>query len=94
MHYCNAPLIVGMYEFQQNRLTPEFIEDFNDYTSNKNFGVAFLSTKLPQMRTIPVAKSIHSQHNVSTSDEVTTLLQKAEEPFAIIECICRTQKSM
>ncbi len=94
MQYCNAPLVVGMYEFQLERLTPEFIKDFNEYTSSKDFGVAFLSTKLPQMRTIPVAKSIHPQHNVSTFDEVTTLLQQAEEPFVIIECICRKKKSM
>jgi Pyruvate/2-oxoacid:ferredoxin oxidoreductase delta subunit len=83
-----------MYEFQLERLTPEFIKDFNEYTSSKNFGLAFLSTKLPQMRTIPVAKSIHPQHNVSTYDEVATLMQAAEEPFVIFECICRKKKSM
>ena len=94
MHYCNAPLVVGMYEFQLNRLTPEFIKDFNEYTSDKKFGLAFLSTKLPQMRTIPVAKSIHPQHNVSTFDEIMTLLQQAEKPFAIFECICRKKKSL
>jgi len=93
-YYCNAPLIVGMYEFQTDRLTPEFVKDFNDYTSDKNFGIEFLSTKLPQMRTIPVAKSIHPQYNVSTFDEVTTLLKQAEEPFVIIECICRKKKSI
>ena len=94
MHYCNAPLIVGMYEFQLERLTPEFVKDFNEYTSGKDFGVAFLSTKLPQMRTIPVAKSSHPQHNVSTYDEVATLMQEAEEPFVIFECICRKKKSI
>ena len=94
MHYCNAPLIVGMYEFQLERLIPEFVKDFNEYTSGKDFGVAFLGTKLPQMRTIPVAKSIHPQHNVSTYDEVATLMQEAEDPFVIFECICRKKKSM
>ncbi|MEE8432821.1 MAG: 4Fe-4S ferredoxin, partial [Candidatus Desulfatibia sp.] len=93
-HYCNAPLVIGMYEFQLDRLTPEFIKDFNDYTSDRNFGIEFLSTELPQMRTIPVAKSIHLQYNVSTFDEVTTLLQQAEEPFVIVECICRKKKSI
>ena len=93
-HYCCAPLVVGMYEFQLGRLTPEFIKDFNEYTSDIKFGIEFLSTELPQMRTIPVAKSIHPQHNVSTFDEVTTLLQQAEDPFVIIECICRKKKSM
>ena len=91
-HYCCAPLVVGMYEFQLGRLTPEFIKDFNEYTSDKKFGIEFLSTELPQMRTIPVAKSIHPQHNVSTFDEVTALLRQAEEPFVINECICRKKK--
>jgi hypothetical protein len=77
-----------MYEYQQNRLTPEFIEDFNTYTSNINFGLAFLSSKLPQMRTVPVSKSLRPQHNVSTFDEVRTLLEQAEAPFVIIDCIC------
>ena len=92
--YCNAPLVVGMYEFQLNRLTPEFIKDFSEYTSDKKYGLEFLSTKLPQMRTIPVAKSIHPRHNVSTYDQVKSLLQEAEEPFAIHECICRKKKSL
>ena len=94
MLYCNAPLVVGMYEYQLNRLTPEFVKDFNEYTSDKKFGLSFLSTKLPQMRTIPISKSIHPQHNVSTFDEVSTLLQQAEPPFAVFECICRKKKSI
>jgi NAD-dependent dihydropyrimidine dehydrogenase PreA subunit len=93
-YYCNAPLVVGMYEFQLNRLTDKFINDFNEYTSTRNFGIEFLSSKLPQMRTIPVSKSIHPQHNVSTFDEVITLLQQAEEPFVIVECICRKKKAI
>jgi NAD-dependent dihydropyrimidine dehydrogenase PreA subunit len=92
--YCNAPLVVGMFELQLGRLTPEFIKDYNKYTSDRKFGIEFLSTELPQMRTIPVAKSIQPQHHASTFDEVTTLLQQADEPFVIIECICRKKKSM
>ena len=92
--YGNAPLVVGMYEYQVGKLTPEFIKDFNEYTSDKKFGVELLSTKLPQMRTIPIAESIQPQHNVSTFDEVAALLQKAEAPFAIFACICRQKKSL
>ena len=92
--FCNAPLVVGMYELQVGRLTPEFIKDFNAYTSDRKFGIEFLSTELPQMRTIPVAKSITPRHHVSTFDEVAALLENAEEPFVIIECICRKKKSM
>jgi electron transport complex protein RnfB len=83
-----------MYEFQLGNLTQVFINDFDDYISDRKFGIEFISTKLPQMRTIPVAKSIQPQHHVSTFDEVTMLLQQAEAPFAIFECICRKKKAL
>jgi Na+-translocating ferredoxin:NAD+ oxidoreductase subunit B len=92
--YCNVPLVVGMYEFQLDKLTHGFITDFDDYTSDKRFGIEFLSTKLPQMRTIPIAKSIQPQHYISTYDEVTMLLQQAQAPFTIFECICRKKKAL
>ena len=93
-HYCNSPLVVGMYEMQLGRLTPEFIRDFAQYTADKKFGVDFLSTELPQMRTIPIARSIQPQQHISTFDEVTALLRQAEAPFAILECICRKKKAL
>jgi NAD-dependent dihydropyrimidine dehydrogenase PreA subunit len=93
-HYCNPPLIVGMYEFQSGRLTPEFIKDFDEYTRDRKFGIEFLATELPQMRTIPVNKSIRPQNHVSTFDQVASLLHQAEGPFAIIPCICRNKKEV
>jgi ferredoxin len=83
-----------MYEKQLKRLNPEFLSDFDKYTSGSSFGIEFLSTKLPQMRTIPVARSIRPQHRASTFDEVAALLRQAEAPFAIHECICRKKKAM
>jgi Pyruvate/2-oxoacid:ferredoxin oxidoreductase delta subunit len=93
-HYCTAPLVVGMYEFQLERLTPEFIKDFKAYTSDRHFGIELLSTELPQMRTIPVAESILPRHDARTFDEVTKLLEQAQGPFVIIECICRKKKNL
>jgi Pyruvate/2-oxoacid:ferredoxin oxidoreductase delta subunit len=94
IHYGCAPLVVGMYELQLGRLTPEFVKDFNEYTANIKFGIDFLGTELPQMRTIPVSRSIRPQHNVSTFDEASSLLKQADAPFVIIECICRKKKSI
>jgi len=92
--YCNSPLVVGMYEMQLERLTPEFIKDFNEYAGNPKFGIEFLSTRLPQMRTIPVARSLRVRHHVRTFDEVSELLHQADAPFAILECICRKKKAL
>lgn len=93
-YYGNAPLVVGMYESQVDRLTPSFVKDFDDYTSDKKFGIEFLSTTPPQMRTIPISQSLQPQHRASTFDEVALLLRQAETPFAILECICRKKKAL
>ena len=92
--YANAPLVVGMYELQIGRLTPEFVDAFKAYTSSARFGLEFLGTALPQMRTIPVERSIQPRHNVATFDEATALLARASGPFVILECICRKKKRM
>jgi ferredoxin len=83
-----------MYELQQKRLTQGFIKDFDAYISSKAFGIDFISTKLPQMRTIPVNRSLDIQHPVATYDEITALVQQAQGPFVILECICRKKKSI
>ena len=93
-HYACIPLVFGMYEFQNDRLTPEFRKDIKTYFSTKNFGIEFLSTKLPQMRTIPISKSIRIKNHVSRFDEVSTLLEEADGPFVIIDCICRKEKAL
>ncbi len=92
--YSNAPLVVGMYEYQVNRLTPEFIKDFDQYVTDKSFGIEFLSTKLPQMRTIPIEKSIHPITAVSTFDAVVSLIEASDGPFVILECICRKKSNL
>jgi ferredoxin len=83
-----------MYELQLGRLTPEFVRDFHEYTKALKFGVEFLATKLPQTRTIPVGRSIRPSNSASTFDEVAALLQEAQAPFAVVECICRKKKEM
>ncbi len=92
--YCNTPLVVGMYEFQVDRLSPEFIEDFAAYSSDLKWGLEFLSTELPQMRTIPITRSIQIKNSVSTFDEIETLLKTSKGPFVICECICRKKVKM
>jgi len=88
-HFFLIPLVVGMYEGQLYALSREFLKDFDDYTSSKAFGLEFLSTELPQLRTIPVQKSITVQHHVATYDELSALIDESNGPFVINPCICR-----
>lgn len=93
-YFRTMPLIVGMFEYQLNRLTPEFLDDVDQYMSDRAFGLAFLGTERPQMRTIPVGKSIAVEHSVATYDDISEIINGAEGPFGIIECICRKSAAM
>lgn len=88
-YYFTWPLVVGMYEWQLERLTPEFLDDISKYCSDRNFGLAFLGTRLPQMRTIPVEKSLRVEHHVTTYDNVREIINGTDDPIGIVECICR-----
>lgn len=93
-HYYTLPLAVGMYEGQINRLTPEFLKDYDKYTSGMMFGLEFISTELPQMRTIPVKESIPLDYQVTNYDHITDIINNTEGPIAVNECICRQRKSI
>jgi Na+-translocating ferredoxin:NAD+ oxidoreductase subunit B len=58
--YANIPFVVGMLELQVNRLTPELLRDTRQYFEEK-FAAQYLGAT-PQMRVIPVPKSITSEH--------------------------------
>ncbi len=92
--YRLIPWVVGMYEGQQGNLTPEFLSACDEYFADRKFGVDMLSTALPQMRTVPVAKTIRPSHHVSSYDEVADLVARAEPPFVILPCICRQKTAL
>ncbi len=92
--YRNVPFIIGMLEMQAGRLTPEFLSDVDEFFQAPEFGVETLAVELPQMRTIPVGKSIRPENHVSTFDQISALVQNAEGPFAVMDCICRKKSAM
>lgn len=93
-HYKNMPYLIGFYEGQLDNLTPEFRAAAGAYNADGAFGPAFLGTKVPQMRTIPIQQSIIPEHHVSNYDNIRTLVEESEGPIAIFECICRKQSEL
>ncbi|OPX96088.1 MAG: Ferredoxin-1 [Syntrophorhabdus sp. PtaB.Bin006] len=93
-YFYTLPFVVGMFEGQIYKLTPEFIADVREYISDKAFGLEFLSTELPQMRTIPVGKSIRQEHHIATYDQLTNIINETDGPIVINECICRKMAAM
>lgn len=84
--YQNSPLAVGMYEYQVDRITKEFYEDFEQYMEEA-FRDEVTITKINQLRTIPVEKSISPNHNIATYDELKNIFEDVKQ-IAVSPCIC------
>ena len=85
--YQNAFLAVGMFEYQVKRLTKEYFEDFLQYMDEAYLD-ELVSTKINQLRTIPVEQSIDVDHNIASYDQLETLLENASR-ISIMPCVCR-----
>ncbi|MFX0175603.1 MAG: ATP-binding protein [Candidatus Hodarchaeota archaeon] len=86
--YANIPLIVGIYEHQVNKLTPEFFNDFKEYLLTA-FGAELLGTKISQFRTIPIGESITPEHAIADYDEIRKVIENSIEPIGVANCVCR-----
>ncbi|MFB0561331.1 MAG: DUF362 domain-containing protein [Candidatus Lokiarchaeia archaeon] len=87
-YYANAPLAVGMYEYQVKRLTKEFLEDMKQYITEA-FAIEFIRTGVNQLRVIPIEESVTRESPVSTYDDLRRIIESEDGSFCVAECICR-----
>ncbi len=94
-HYRNQVFVVGLYEALVNRLTPEFLQDMQQYFK-EGFGRGTSGVKTPQMRVIPVEKSIPlpEKYDVATYDSVRRIMESNTGQFAVANCICRQAQDL
>jgi NAD-dependent dihydropyrimidine dehydrogenase PreA subunit len=93
MHYALVPFVIGMYEMQVAHMTPGFYLDTREYVT-KAYGIEYLTTAVPQMRVIPVAKSVTPEHNIATYDEIRAIIETTDRQIGVAECICRKAKDL
>ncbi len=91
--YSKAPLVLGMYEAQVDRLTPQLERDVRAYL-DEGFGRALHTLRTPQMRTVPVHKSVAVEHLVGSYDDIRAFVEASPGPFAALNCICRQGKDL
>jgi Fe-S-cluster-containing hydrogenase component 2 len=91
--YGKSPFVVGIYERQVNRLTPDLQRDILAYL-DEAFGKAVHTRKTPQIRTIPVQESIKNASKVALFDDIFAFVKASEGPFAVMNCICRQGKDL
>jgi len=92
-YYRNAMLAVGMFELQVDRLTKNFAEDLLQYL-DEAFAEELYRTRIPQLRTIPVEKSIPHERHVSTYDDVRQIIKSVDGQIVVANCVCRQAKDV
>ena len=91
--YGKIPFVVGFYEAQVNRLTPEFQRAVEDY-ADEGFGEIFHQGRTPQLRTVPINQPIAFERSVGQYDDIRAVVRASEGPFAVMNCICQQGKDL
>jgi Pyruvate/2-oxoacid:ferredoxin oxidoreductase delta subunit len=91
--YGKAPLMVGMYELQVDRLTKEFLGNKQAYME-EGFGNPIVTKKTSQMRTVPINAEVGEPGMIGQYDDIRRYVRGAGGPFGVHNCICRQARSL
>ncbi|HDZ19050.1 MAG TPA: 4Fe-4S dicluster domain-containing protein [archaeon] len=86
--YSLAMFMVGMFEWQVNKITKEFADDMHQFMKG-GFAMEAASTQITPLRTIPVEASLTHELNVASYEELESIIETAEGPFALFNCVCK-----
>jgi Na+-translocating ferredoxin:NAD+ oxidoreductase subunit B len=86
--YMAQQFVVGIWEFQVNKLNPGLIHDFEEYLPA--LADPDVWRQVPQVRTIPVGEAIDSRLEVMTYEKAEQLIF-VHDKFAVAPCICRQE---
>ena len=89
--YSLAPFVVGIYEYQLERLDKELVDLFEEYfpVLSKSLG----AYKPAIARTIPINANLKQDYKIQPYENLTRMLEKANS-FRVMECICRKERSI
>ena len=90
--YMAVHFVVGFWEAQVNRLTPELVRDFEEYLPQLFNAEAW--RKMPQMRVIPVGKSLTVRSEVMPYEVAEELVRQGGGKASVSNCICRQERRL
>jgi NAD-dependent dihydropyrimidine dehydrogenase PreA subunit len=87
--YMAAQFVIGIWEFHLNDLDPEFVRDMHEYIPH----LLPEAWKVPQLRTIPVGRSITADLHVMPYEKAEELVRRHRKA-AVAPCICRREMAV
>lgn len=90
-YYMAAQFVIGIWEYHVNDLDPGLIADMNEYIPHLFDHKAW--AKSPQLRTIPVGKSLTPEHEVMAYEQAGEIIRR-QKKILVAPCICRREHAM
>jgi NAD-dependent dihydropyrimidine dehydrogenase PreA subunit len=91
--FSKLPFVVGIYEGQVDRMSPQLAHDLMEYF-DAVLGRTLNPGRTTQLRTVPVNSAIRAERGVSTYDDIREHVRRSPGPFAVMNCICRQAKDL
>jgi NAD-dependent dihydropyrimidine dehydrogenase PreA subunit len=88
-YYGAALFLVGFYERQLHKLTKQLVMDCREYFEEAFWMEGWNKAGIPQIRPIPVEKSLDYEQNIATYDDLRYIIENYGDPIAVQECVCR-----
>lgn len=86
--YAAVPFVVGIFEFQLNRMDTELVHELDAYYEAA-LGETFHAYSTPVMRTIPINTELVSEWPVFPYEDAMQIVD-SHQTIAVAPCICRT----
>ncbi|MEW5911785.1 MAG: 4Fe-4S binding protein [Thermodesulfobacteriota bacterium] len=89
--YMAAQYVIGIWEYNVNSLDQELVGLMNEYVSTLFDPETW--AKAPQLRTIPVGRSLDASHQVMPYEEAAAIVAQ-QKKILVAPCICRKEHQM
>jgi Pyruvate/2-oxoacid:ferredoxin oxidoreductase delta subunit len=90
--YMATMFVIGIMEFQVNRLDRELCEMIDEYMREK-FAQEMIRPQTPQLRVVPVQQSLTGLMEIQPYDELRKIVE-SQKTIAVADCICRKKSSL
>ena len=90
--YMATSFLVGLVEFQMNRMTPEFARDFQEFEPIL-YAATWMRGATRDLRTIPIMEALDPDTQVMPYEKVEETIRSAKI-IAVSDCMCRRLKGL
>jgi Na+-translocating ferredoxin:NAD+ oxidoreductase subunit B len=90
--YMATMFVIGIMEFQVNRLDRELCEMIDEYMREK-FAQEMIRPQTPQLRVVPVQQSLTGLMEIQPYDELRKIVE-SQKTIVVADCICRKKSGL